>query len=183
MSIVDKFKNWKVAKRIALLEELLEIHYSIGDVVPYPDQPSFEVCWHDTPETIHRAHWEPMAEASGFTYDELMSKSRTATLADGSPVEITREQELADMKTQQCWGFADWVNHRLHFWVGDLPHDEPRTEELLHTMIASELAHLAPYRHSNEQLEQYRALQFASVSRAAKAVLDDALGKLKGKQL
>jgi hypothetical protein len=178
MSITDKFKNWKHSKRVELLEELLEIHYSIGDEVPYPDPPAFDVCWHDTPEEIHRAYWTPMAEASGFTYDDLMTKARTGVLADGSPVEITREQELNDIRTQQCWGFSDHINHRLHFWVGSLPYGEPRTEELLHTMIASEIAHLAPRRHRNEQLEQYRALQMACVSRAAKAVLTDALARL-----
>lgn len=183
MSITDKFKNWKANKRQALIEELLEIHYSIGDVFPYPDPVHFEVCWHDTPESIHCAYWTPMAANDGLTYDAFMQLSRTGYLEDGSPVELTKEQELADINKQQVWGFCDWINNKIHVWLGNLPHDDPRTEELVHTMLASEIGHLTPNRHPNEQLEQWRVLQMAAVARATKMVVTDALGRLKGKQL
>ncbi|QZA70823.1 hypothetical protein AH06_40 [Erwinia phage AH06] len=182
MSIVDKFKNWKASKRIELLEELTEIHYSIGDVVCYPDPPHFEVCWHDTPEEIHRAHWTNIADSMQMSYEDFFKAARVGQLHDNTPVEITGEQEIADMRTQGCYAFCNWVTWQLHIWVGDLPHDDPRTEELLHTMIASELAHLTPNRHRNEQLEMYRSMQYAVISRSAKTVLTDALDRLKEKQ-
>ncbi|AUG86149.1 hypothetical protein FDJ23_gp041 [Erwinia phage vB_EamM_Desertfox] len=183
MSVVDKFKNWKANKRIALLEELLEVHYSIGDVVSYPDPPAFEVCWHDTPDSIHRARWTGVAEATDMTYDDFFKATRVGQLHDTSNVEITGEQEVADMQTQGCYAFCNWLTNEIHIWLGDLPYDDPRTEEILHTMIASEIAHLTPNRHRNEQLEMYRAMQYAVVARSAKAVLVDALGLLKGKQV
>lgn len=175
MSLVDKFKNWKPQKQRQLLEELLLIHATteFGEQL-YGKPGQLNVAWHDSPETIHRARWESVAQANGIAYEELFSRM-TIEAGDngmGDVVGNTPEQVIKGIRDQGCWAFVDYNDRTLHLWVGpDAPQD------MVIQMIASELAHLTPDRWLNEQLDELRIEQFGYVANIAFQIFTDAMNK------
>lgn len=173
MSLVDKFKNWKPQKQRDLLEQLLMIHAGTdGAALLYGKPETINVAWHDSPETIHRAYWDPVCQREQIPYEELFSRMTLETGANGAGdiVGNTPEQVLSGIRQQGCWAYVNYETRTLNLWVG------PTAEQgMVMQMITSELSHLTPDRWNDEQLEELRAEQFGYVGNIALQVFNQAM--------
>lgn len=173
MSIVDKFKNWPAQKQRKLLEELLMIHAGTDNPHLLYGQPTqMNVAWHDSPEAIHRAFWDPVCQREQVPYEELFSRM-TIEAGDngmGDIVGNTPEQVIKGIRDQGCWAFTDYANRTVHLW------DAGTVDQgMLVQMITAEVAHLTPDRWADEQLEELRASQFGAVGNIALQIFNQAM--------
>ena len=67
------------------------------------------VRWHCTPESAHRALWEPAAKIAGLSYEEMIEDS--ASPGYGFAEEIKAIRGLA------CWAFPDQDGETVHIWA------------------------------------------------------------------
>lgn len=175
MSIQSKFKNWKPQQQRKLLEELLMIHAGTQSDKPMYGQPGLlNIAWHDSPESIHRAFWEPTCVANGFAYDQLHEHMSIEAGLDGRGDQVgnTPEQVIAGIRSQGCWAFTEYVNRTVHLWSA------PATDHaLLMQMIASEVAHLTPDRFEDEQLEELRTYQMGTVAQISLKIFNDMMNR------
>lgn len=173
MSLVDKFKNWKPQKQRELLEQLLMIHAGTqSDNLLYAQPTAINVAWHDSPEAIHRAYWEPLCQREQLPYEELFSRM-TIEAGDngiGDIVGNTPAQVVAGIREQGCWAFTDYHNRMVHIWDGGTV-----DQGMIMQMIASEVAHLTPDRWRDEQLEELRVEQFGYVANIALQAFNQAM--------
>lgn len=134
-----------------------------------PNPPAVSICWHDSPEDVHRLMWEPVAISEGMTYDEMLADSTCCgETEDGQLVEFSHEQELGGMRAQGCWAFADTHANTIHAWAAP---DADRGR-VLH-MLAHEIGHLTGEPHEDSMQEELRAEQFGRVAALAFSMLVD----------
>lgn len=173
MSIVDKFKNWKPQKQRELLEQLLMIHAGTDNAqLLYGKPEQINVAWHDSPEQIHRAYWDPVCQREQVPYEELFSRM-TIEAGDngmGDIVGNTPEQVISGIRQQGLWAFTDYTTRTVHLWVGPTAQ-----QDMIMQMISTEVAHLTPDRWKDEQLEELRVEQFGYVSNLALQVFTTAM--------
>lgn len=130
---------------------------------------SISIQWHGSPEDVHRLMWEPVAISEGVTYDEMLADSICCgETEDGQLVEFSHEQELAGMRVQGCWAFADTHANTIHAWAAP---DADRVR-VLH-MLAHEVGHLTGEPNEDPMLEEMRAEQFGRVAAQAFVMLSD----------
>lgn len=168
MSFIDKFKNWKPQKQRELLEQMMMIHCGTEAKEPMfgPLEP-VNVAYHDSPETIHRAYWEPTCAANGVTYEDAMTRQaiEVGVNGRGDLVGNTPAQMLAGIREQGCWAFADYNNRTIHLWAdGKVPQ-----ATIMH-MIASEVSGLVPDRFNDEQLQLLRSHQVGQIAELSLAI-------------
>lgn len=173
MSIQNKFKNWKPQAQRKLLEELLMIHAGTdNDKLLYGQPTQINLAWHDTPESIHRAYWSPVANQNGLDYETLMSNMslETGTNGMGDVIGNTPTEVIAGIRTQGCWAFTEYASRTVHLWIGTTS-----DQNMLMQMIASEVGHLTPDRWEDDQLEELRTTQMGNVAQIALQIFNDAM--------
>lgn len=132
-----------------------------------PNPPAIDIVWHDSPESIHRAMWAPVAESEGMTYEELCADcGAIAECLDGEVLELTHEQEMQAILEQGCWGFAEVERGTIHAWAA--PHAD---RGLVLHMLAHEIGHLTGDPHPDGLQEELRAEQFGRVAALAYSLL------------
>lgn len=134
-----------------------------------PDPPELMIRWHESPESVHRAMWEPVAIREGMTYDELLAEGVTCGFDEsGNEVEMEAGADIEGMRMQGCWAFVDTLNSCIHAWAA------PDTDRglVLH-MLAHEISHATGTPHPDGFQEEMRAEQFGRVAAAAYRMLLD----------
>ncbi|EWC39609.1 hypothetical protein [Stutzerimonas stutzeri] len=134
-----------------------------------PDPPEMIIRWYESPESVHRAMWEPMAIGEGMTYDELLAEGVTCGFDEsGNEVEMEAGADIEGMRMQGCWAFVDTLNSCIHAWAAP---DADRGK-ILH-MLAHEIGHATGTPHPDGFQEEMRAEQFGRVAAAAYSMLLD----------
>lgn len=133
-----------------------------------PNPPKMTIVWHDTPEAVHRAMWEPVAIDAGMTYEQLLAESEpSGTDEHGNEVTFTHEQEIAGMHEQGCWAFVETHRKVIHAWADPAA---PRGR-VLH-MLAHEIGHATGEPNPDSLQEEMRAEQFGRVAALAFEMLE-----------
>lgn len=129
----------------------------------YPDPPSTQIVWHDSPESAQRAMWTPIAEAEGLTVDDLMDGELGGFDEDGNDVEpITTAQACEAIRETGCWGFCDTNTGIIHAWKAE----DANPVTVMH-MLAHEVGHLTGVAEEDAHAEEMRAEQFGKVAAEA----------------
>ena len=124
---------------------------------------SISIQWHDSPQSVHRAMWEPVAIEHGVTYDGMMADSvGVASSADGVDFELSHAEEMAALESQGCWAFVDTEAGVIHAWVSP---DAPRSR-VVH-MFAHEIGHMVGTPLDDDIAEEMRAEEFGRVAAMA----------------
>ena len=124
---------------------------------------SISIQWHDSPQSVHRAMWEPVAASEGITYEGMMSDSvGVASSADGVDFELSYADEMAALESQGCWAFVDTEAGVIHAWVSP---DVPRLR-VVH-MFAHEIGHMVGTPLDDDIAEEMRAEEFGRVAAMA----------------
>jgi len=133
-----------------------------------PEPPAVTIQWHESPESVHRAMWEPVAIGEGMTYDELMADSVMCGEDEhGQEYELEGGADIKGMRMQGCWAFVDTSTNTIHAWA------DPATEDalVLH-MLAHEIGHITGTPAADDMQEEMRAEQFGRAARRAFELLD-----------
>lgn len=130
-----------------------------------------KMTWHDTPEEVHRAMWEPVAIEDNVTYAELCGMTGGGTDAEGNIVEFTFAQEMEAIRQMGVFGFADTMDRHIHAWADP---STPR-ETVIH-MLAHQIGHLTGTPCEDDLQEAMRAASYGAVASMAFSLLPTADG-------
>lgn len=124
---------------------------------------SFTIQWHQSPEDVHRAMWEPAAVEQGISYDEVIKDGHVeAQVVDGEHVTLTYDEVIEAMRQQKYWGFVDTKTNAIHAWAAD---DAP-PDQIIH-LLAHEIGHITGERLVDDLEEEERADTYGHVAATA----------------
>lgn len=125
------------------------------------------ITWYPSPEAVHRAYWQPMAESEGMTYEVLIAEGMTCAFDQfGNMVEMTHDEEMAALRSMGAWGFADTKLRHIHAWAAP---ETPREQVM--RLLAHEIGHLTGEPCKDELQEEFRAETFGAVAAMAFSML------------
>lgn len=132
-----------------------------------PNPPALSIRWYPDLEAVDRAMWEPVAIEQGMTWEEMVDQCDVICQDEqGNEVVLSRDEQLAAMRAQGCWGFLDSNTNTIHAWAAP---DADRAS-VLH-MLAHEVGHATGTPLQDGLQEELRAEQFGRVAALAYSLM------------